>query len=58
MVALANIKQNNLTLKALQEKIDRLEKGNRNYTPEVPEGKEGKVSIILNVFNFNSTNLW
>ena len=50
MVALANIKQNNLTLKALQEKIDRLEKGNRNYTPEVPEGKEGKKSALFLMF--------
>ena len=55
-VCLANIKQNNLTLKALQEKLDKLEKGNKanstnnkndqNKDSEITPGKE---NIIVRI---------
>ena len=56
IITLANIKQNNLTLKALQEKLDKLEKANKksnnnnkndqNKDSEITEGKE---NIIVRI---------
>ena len=45
-VCLANIKQNNLTLKALQEKLEKLEKGNKPNTNSSNKNDQNKDSEI------------